>query len=503
MKQPEFEFCMGHFKIAIAVLAVFIVIVLYWAMSTCKMDRVNQEQVLTLAAAGAPAGGNITMKAKMTHKYWGNCNMCHVTVDVPKKPVSQVFQGPPISVSAKMTHKYWGNCNMCHQVSGGLKQRFAPAPAAKVAALAAGAPPPIMANAKPTHPDWGTCSNCHQILKPGQRRGRAAALAAFAKFSARSVGLDLKNVNSALMGKWGLSDEEGVLVLTVHPGSIAQKAGFKKGDEIVRLNDARIDTIHDFDIQLALSKPDDVVKAAIYRGRRSKNIFMDLKPQGNLAAATSAPMTQNRIETLAERFNVPKTQAAVEQALRRARPAAANVPMTHNRIETLAERFNVPKTQAAVERALRQARPAALANSGKVIVAALGPGLYSQTSLNFENSPYFILYDPVTQQYKSLVNPNYNDTRGNSRQTSHLMVDLGASNVIAGSFTSRSADTLRMLRLNLYSGVTGVVKDVLNMYKNGQIQQTNIHATTRAGFLPTLPTPPTPPAPAGARGAIF
>lgn len=443
MKQPEFEFCMTQFKTAIAVLGVFILIVLYWAVSTCNFERMNRKRIMTLAAAAAPMASNITLNAKAPHKYWGNCNKCHVTTNIPKKPVSQVFQGPPISVDAPLPHKDWGNCNKCHKVIGGVR----------LAAATGSAAPPIVANAKPTHPDFGDCVNCHQILKPGKN----AAPVAFATLSSSSLGLELQNVNSAVMGKWGLSDEEGVLVLSVRPGSLAENAGFKKGDEIIRLNDVRMDTINDIDFQLSRIKRDNTLKIAIYRGRRSKNIYMEPLADGVLAAAqinAQAPMTQNRIETLAERFNVPKTQAAVRKALNQAQAA----------------------------------RPVAMPNSGKVIVAAQGPGLYSATALSFDNSPYFFLYDPVANSYKSIVNPNYTDVRGNSRQNSHLMVDLGASNVIAGSFSPESSNTMKQLRLNLYSGVTGSVKDVINMYRAGRIQPANLNAT-KQGMIP-IPPPP-------------
>jgi predicted Fe-Mo cluster-binding NifX family protein len=572
MKQPEFEFCMSQFKVAIAVLAVFILIVLYWAVATCKPERISRQHVLTLAAANAPPASNIPMKAKMTHKYWGNCNMCHITTNVPSKPVSQVFQGPPITVSAPMTHKDWGNCNMCHVVTGGFKpilQRTGRRLAA--AAVPGEAAPPIAANARLTHADWGTCSNCHPIVKKtaangGQRLAAApgtpppitsnakrlhpdygpcnschqivkrtagaanGAPVAFTRYSASNLGLKLQNVNSALMGKWGLADEEGVLVLGVGASSYAETAGLKRGDEIIRLNDLRIDTINDFNNTLALSQPKDTIKIAIYRGRKSRNIYIPLEQPVKQAAAA---MTQNRIETLAEQYGVPKTQAAVQRAIQQAnvRPVAtvmnqnrietlaeqygvpktqaavqraiqqANVRpvatiMTQNQIETLAEQYRVPKTQSAVQRAIQQARqprsvtkPVAMPNKGKVIVAAMGPGLYSQTSLSFEKSPYFTIYDPVTNLYKSKVNPNYSDTKGNSRQSSHLMVDLGASNIIAGNFSTQSANTMKLLHLNLYSGVTGSVQDVLNLYRSGNIQPANINAS-RMRSLP-LPNPGT------------
>jgi predicted Fe-Mo cluster-binding NifX family protein len=54
------------------------------------------------------------------------------------------------------------------------------------------------------------------------------------------------------------------------------------------------------------------------------------------------------------------------------------------------------------------------------------------------------------------------------------MVDLGVKNVIAGNYSADSYSTLRSLRVNVYSGITGSVNNVLLMYRNGQVQPTTI-----------------------------
>ncbi len=453
MKHLEFEFCMSQFKIAVIVITALVLVVLYWSITRYRLERFNPHQAFTLAAANtntkAPPAGSIAINAKITHKYWGNCNSCHITTNTPRKPVSQVFEGPPIPVKAPMTHKYWGNCNMCHIVSGGFRPKYATKN--KQLAAATGAPN-ITANAKPVHSNWGTCTNCHKIVTQSKLpNAKKATPAAFSKFSVSTLGLDLQNVNSALMGKWGLADEEGVLILTVKPGSYGERAGLKKGDEVIRLNDRRVDTLNDLNAIINIAKPKDILKMTIFRGRRRRNIY--IKPS-SLLRPVAAIMGNTGQRNLSQNRNLGQ-----------------------NRMETLAEQFNVPKTQSAVQNALQKQHHqlASISNNRKVVIAATGPSLNSQVATNFEKSPYFIIYDPQTSRYKSMVNPNYNDTIGNALQSSHLMVDLGVLNVIAGNFSIDSYHTMKVLHLNLYSGVTGSVDDVLNLYQRGQIRPSNVN----------------------------
>ena len=190
-------------------------------------------------------------------------------------------------------------------------------------------------------------------------------------------------------------------------------------------------------------------------------------------------MTQNRIETLAEQLGVPKTQQDVTRALQRQKQAqAAAVPMTQNQVETLAEQLGVPKTQQDVTRALQRqkqtqaAAAAAAINNGKVAVGAVGPGLNYSVSSRFGTSPYFVIFDPTLNSYRTVANPNANDTMGSGVQTGQYMVDLGVGNVVAGGIEPEALHTLNTLRLNAYSGVTGTVRDVLTAYVNGGLAPT-------------------------------
>jgi len=430
----EYEFCMGNYKSSIVGLAFFLVIVLAWTGYHCtEHPRMGN---FRLSAAAKPMGPPVRLNDKMLHPYWGNCNKCHITLN-PGKPISQVMSGPPISINDKMLHKYWGNCLLCHKVIDGF-----------------------------------------QAPKTG------AKAAAFNQYTAQSLGLNLKEVTAATMVGLGLSNESGLFILGVEQNSIADKAGLHQSDEIIRIGKARVKTIDVFNKQLNTYKPASTIKLTIDRNNNRRNVYLHLIGAAPANAAASPHMTQNQIETLAEQLGVPKTSQAVTQALQKQRGnvtlVAATPPMTQNQIETLAEQLGVPKTSQAVTRALaaqKQGQVVANLNFGKVAVASTGAGIGYQVSPQFGKSLYFVVFDPAKNNYTVVANPNANDRRGHGVQTGQYMVDLHVSSVVAGSYSPEALKTLHGLRVNVYSGLTGSVQNILNSYLKGGLVPLNTNRT--------------------------
>jgi predicted Fe-Mo cluster-binding NifX family protein len=324
---------------------------------------------------------------------------------------------PPIDANAKMTHAYWGNCSKCHVTTGAGK------PVSRV--MAAG---PISVKAKMTHKYWGNCLLCHKVtdgVQPMGSPGISAKAAALNRISAQTLGLKVQSVNSAMMRNLGLANEDGVLITDVQPGSIAAQAGMQKGDEIIRVEKLRVENLDDFEAALAGVKAGSNVKFVIYSGKKRRNL--------NFRLPDELPET------------MPVNPAQV----------AAVPPMGQN-----AGQMPAPGNTRLV---------AANLNFGKVAVGAMGPGVNYPVSAQFSSSPYFIVFDPTQNTYSSVSNPNTRTSIGQDLQTGQYMVDLGASNVIAGNFAPDAVNTLTSLRVTLYPGVTGSVKNVLSAYAAGQL----------------------------------
>ncbi len=331
-----------------------------------------------------------------------------------------------IDVRDKIAHPYWGNCNKCHVTVGAGK------PVSKVMASV-----PISIKDRMPHKYWGNCLLCHQVTD-GFQKPLQARTAALKRVTAQSLGLKIQTVTGAMMREFGLAEGEGTLVLEVAPDSIAAKAGMRKGDEIVRAGKVEVESAKAFEEALNKVKPGSKVKINIYRGKKSRNL----------------------IARIPENFSGGVNRAA------------ATIPMTRNQVETLAGQFGVPNTQQAVPQTLgmgKHRQMAANLNYGKVAVAAVGPGLDYQVSPYFGVSPYFVVYDPGQNTYRVVANPNANDATGMGVQTGQYVVDLRASNVVAGTFGQNALHTLRTLRVNVFSGVTGSVRDVLSFYMAGKL----------------------------------
>ena len=390
MKKAEHEFCMKHFKVSIAALLALIVIVVGWTAWHCG-NGPRRELEIALAAAAVPTAPPIDVNAKMTHLYWGNCSKCHVTTGAGK-PVSRVMAGAAIRVKAKMPHKYWGNCLLCHKVTDGVQ------------------------------PTGNT----------GQTMAKAAALN---RITAESLGLKLQSVTAAMMRNLGLANEDGVLVVDVQPNSVGAKAGFQKGDEILRVENLRVENLSDFEAALAGLKAGSNVKIAIYTGKKKRNLNVklpdslpDTMPVNPNQVAEAVPMRQN-----------------MGQAPANTRLVAANL------------------------------------NFGKVAVGSMGPGVNYPVSNQFAASPYFIIFDPAQNTYSTVVNPNTRTPVGQDLQTGQYMVDLGASNVIAGNFSPDAVNTLTSLRVSIYPGVTGSVRNALSAFASGQISPMAVNSSVTLG----------------------
>ena len=433
MKQLERDFCMRQFKPAIAVLAFLVAIVLAWTVfHTVGRHKPRARMNLSLAAATAPTAKAIGIKDKMAHPYWGNCNKCHVTTNVGN-PVSHVMTGPPISINQKMTHKYWGNCMQCHQVTDGIKQPK-----------------------------------------------NTATAAAFNRQTDHTLGLEVQSVGGQVMRQMGLGNEDGALILKVAYFSPASKAGLKKGDEILFIGKTRIENAADFQTAIAMAKPGQKLKFKITRGKKSRNIFVKVPDNFKTGTLAVAPMYRNRLYPQGGGLGLHQGgrlygQYAGQAPLGQARTFPLHRNWLNNQgggglgLHQGGQLYQPYASQAPQ----RQARQAAATINEPVAVAATGPRLNCLVSPQFETSPYFVVYGPSRQNYRIVANPNVNDATGKGVQTGQFMIDIGAGSVIAGSYNQNAVRTLKTLKVNIYSGVTGTVQGALDALFRGEFRPTN------------------------------
>lgn len=93
--------------------------------------------------------------------------------------------------------------------------------------------------------------------------------------SSQRSGLLLENLTPQLGDYFGTKNGEGVLVRSVEKGTPAEKAGFRAGDVIVKVNGERISDASDFSRTLQ-SRKDSTVSIGVLRDKKEQTITLSL-----------------------------------------------------------------------------------------------------------------------------------------------------------------------------------------------------------------------------------
>jgi len=100
--------------------------------------------------------------------------------------------------------------------------------------------------------------------------------------SARS-GLMVENITPQLGEFFGVKDGNGVLVRAVEKGSRGEKAGFRAGDIIVKINDKPVHDTGDF-TDVMHSRDTGTVSVGVIRDKKEQNLNLELPPHGDSGA---------------------------------------------------------------------------------------------------------------------------------------------------------------------------------------------------------------------------
>ena len=118
----------------------------------------------------------------------------------------------------------------------------------------------------------------------------------------------------------------------------------------------------------------------------------------------------------------------------------------------------------------------------KIAVTATGPTSDASLDPRFGRSAYFLIVDTDTLNFKAIQNPNVMATGGAGIQSAQLVVAEGAQAVVSGSFGPNALRTLAAAGVQLYEGVTGTVREVVEKFKAGQL--TVSPAASVGGMVP-------------------
>jgi predicted Fe-Mo cluster-binding NifX family protein len=140
----------------------------------------------------------------------------------------------------------------------------------------------------------------------------------------------------------------------------------------------------------------------------------------------------------------------------------------------------------------------------KIAVTASKPELNSPVDPRFGRSPYFIVLDPDTMEFEAIENPNLSLPGGAGIQTAQLIANRGVQALLTGSCGPNAFRTLEAGGVEVFVGVTGIVKEAALKYKKGAFQSTgapNVSAHHGMGMgRANPPEPGSAPGSGGGRG---
>jgi len=111
-------------------------------------------------------------------------------------------------------------------------------------------------------------------VKVGELKDRESPAAA--EEGEENFGLSLEEITPEMARRYGLQEDDGILVMQVEPGSPADEAGLKRGDIVKEVNRKKVKTAAQFQKAIEKRKSGESILLLVKRGRSS--LWIAIKP---------------------------------------------------------------------------------------------------------------------------------------------------------------------------------------------------------------------------------
>ena len=119
----------------------------------------------------------------------------------------------------------------------------------------------------------------------------------------------------------------------------------------------------------------------------------------------------------------------------------------------------------------------------KIAVSSKGKDLDSLIDPRFGRCAYFLLVETGDMSFEVFNNQSIALGGGAGIQSAQFISSKGAQAVITGNCGPNAVKTLTTAGIEVFLGNTGIVKEVLQKYKNGKLTSTNIANTSEYNGL--------------------
>ncbi|MFH1856073.1 MAG: NifB/NifX family molybdenum-iron cluster-binding protein [Candidatus Omnitrophota bacterium] len=104
----------------------------------------------------------------------------------------------------------------------------------------------------------------------------------------------------------------------------------------------------------------------------------------------------------------------------------------------------------------------------KICITSEGKTLDSKIDSRFGRCRNFIFFDTDTNNFEALENDNSQFAGGAGIQSGQLVVSKGVKVVLTGNIGPNAHQVLSAAGINIFTGVSGTVKEAIDGYKNGK-----------------------------------
>ncbi len=113
----------------------------------------------------------------------------------------------------------------------------------------------------------------------------------------------------------------------------------------------------------------------------------------------------------------------------------------------------------------------------KVAITSTGPTLDSPVDPRFGRAAYFIIVDTDTMEYQAFPNPAVNATGGAGTMAAQFVASQGAQAVVSGEVGPNALAALQAAGLQIITGMTGTVREVVERIRAGNFSYLTPPAT--------------------------
>ncbi len=115
----------------------------------------------------------------------------------------------------------------------------------------------------------------------------------------------------------------------------------------------------------------------------------------------------------------------------------------------------------------------------KICITAKANSLDAFMDLRFGRCPYFIIVDLETMRFEAIPNIASDVTSGAGIQAAQIIANKGVKVLITGNIGPNAPQALSAAGIKVFTGVTGTVKDAIEKYKKGELQEVRMPSVGR------------------------